>query len=191
MSEDVQLLPNVGPAAFGVCFRQRGLRAAAITSAVVNMLASICFAAACVAGAWAWAHPSEFGTLEDCPRLVAFAMTTTVVLGAHLLFGLLSLLCVRNGNFILFNSICCAIVPLVIMVVYNIYASVWVWSPPGRYYDDQDCRPRLVDGIRVYLLLFWAYILFNAVFIPIVMTERAKFAQPPSVYQARYEPIPV
>jgi hypothetical protein len=191
MSDDVQLLPNLGPAAFGVCVRQRSLRAAAIAAAVVNMLASFAFAAACVAGAYAWTHQSEFGTLEDCPRLVTFTITTTVLLAAHLLFGVLSLCCVRNGNMILFNSLCCAVVPYLVMTVYNIYASVWVWSPPGKYFDDQDCSPRLVDGIRIYLFLFWAFILFNAVFIPIVMAERAKYAQPPSAYQARYEPIPV
>ena len=64
----------------------------------------------------------------------------------------------------------------IFFLVYNGFATVWIWSGPGKYYNEIGCSQVLVNGIQNYLIVFWIYFgifLFFAFVVALISGSKA------------------
>lgn len=188
----VQLLQHFGPGALGAwCDGKASTRGMAETSLIaLHSVSTLGFAAAAGIGYYVYAHPTLL-TTDECSRLATFILMTSIAITAVLLFSLLTAFFARGPGIVVFNAICCNATGHVFQLVLNTIASVWVFSTPGKYFPDT-CSTTVVSGIRVYLLCWWAYVLFAVIslFVTAAMSDKfsaQQFANDATARQPLYD----
>jgi hypothetical protein len=78
-------------------------------------------------GFYAYGHPVDYSSSTDCPRLIMFVLVTAVMLAIYLTFGLLSVF-ITSGIFATINKWLIIAGLGLFFLIFNIFASVWVWS---------------------------------------------------------------
>lgn len=158
----IDLFKGVGPRAMAQwCDGKMGSRSfTEIFIILFHTLATFVFVAAATLGFYAYTHPLDFSNTTECPRLLMWVLVTSIVLSVYLVFNVGAML-ISNSTFALVNLIVCVACIHMFFVVFNIFASVWIWSKNAdgtpKYFNDAGCSTILQYGIKQYLIFWWVY----------------------------------
>jgi hypothetical protein len=95
----------------------------------------------------------------QCPRLFMFIILSAIAIFGYLCFNLIATFC-TSSTYALINLDCYLSCAHVFFLVFNIFASVWVFSGPAT--DNpllgNECDTRVVRGVQYYLVDWWVYL---------------------------------
>ena len=95
----------------------------------------------------------------QCPRLFMFIIVSAIAIFGYLCFNLIATCC-TSSTYALINLVCCLSCAHAFYLVFNIFASVWVFSGPAtdNPYLGNECDARVVRGVQYYLVGWWVYL---------------------------------